>query len=245
MQVAVKTILPATVPDRVTIRRFLREADILKTLQHPHIVGFGEMGETQGLLYFAMDFVPGIDGSRWRKAHSNVEWPRVARLGVQMTEALAFAHDRGFVHRDVKPGNVLIEGASPAESLRVADFGLARTYQSTSMSGLTLDGFAAGSPPYMSPEQILDFRSVKPASDQYGAAATLYFLLAGVPPFGSGVPTHELFRRILERDPIPLLAARPDVPAEFAALVHRAMHRDPKRRFESTLVFRDALSRFR
>ncbi|MFO0864592.1 MAG: FHA domain-containing serine/threonine-protein kinase [Gemmataceae bacterium] len=237
-KVAVKAIRPTLAPTPATTGRFLREAKILQRLRHPNIVEFFETGEANGLLYFVMQFVDGIDGSEWAKRNSKPSAARVVPLALQMADALICAHEQGYVHRDVKPGNVLI---SDGDFLRLADFGLARTYQESSFSGLTLSGTAAGSPSFMAPEQITDFRSVKPPCDQFSAAATLYYMLAGIPPFGSGVPQAELFRRILGGAFTPLDQHRPDVPKALCEAIHRGLHREPDRRFPNMKAFRVGL----
>jgi hypothetical protein len=237
-KVAVKAIRPTLAPGPTTTGRFLREAEILKRLRHPNIVEFFESGEVNGSLYFVMEFVEGIDGGEWAKRNPKPSAERVVRLAKQMADALSCAHQQGFVHRDVKPTNVLIVAG---DTLRLADFGLARTYQESSLSGLTLSGTAAGSPSFMAPEQITDFRSVKPPCDQFSTAATLYYFLAGSPPFGSGVSQAELFRRILGGTFTPLDHHRPDMPKRLCEAIHRALHREPARRFSGMDAFRDAL----
>src|SRR4051794_38930479 len=114
------------------------------------------MGEAGGLLYFAMDFVPGTDANRILKQEGPLSTGRAVRLLCQVLEGLAYAHGRGFIHRDIKPANVLVSGATGREEVRLADFGLARTYQASQLSGLTLAGTTGGSPPFMAPEQVLN-----------------------------------------------------------------------------------------
>lgn len=237
-KVAVKTIRPALAPNPTTTGRFLREADILRRLRHPNIVEFLDMGEASGVLYFVMEFVDGIDGGEWAKRFPKPPAERIVRFAAQMADALHCAHELGFVHRDVKPGNILI---SQGDLLRLADFGLARTYQESTFSGLTLSGTAAGSPSFMAPEQITDFRSVKPPCDQFSTAATLYYLLAGTPPFGGGISQAEIFRRILGGAFVPLEQHRADLPKSLCEAIHRALQREPDRRFPDMRSFRTAL----
>ncbi|MBX9677272.1 MAG: protein kinase [Gemmataceae bacterium] len=237
-KVAVKTIRSALAPNPTTTQRFVREADILKRLRHPNIVEFLDVGEASGVLYFVMEFVEGIDGSEWAKRNPKPSAGRVVRLAIQMADALQCAHELGFVHRDVKPGNILI---SDEDRLRLADFGLARTYQESTISGLTLSGTAAGSPAFMAPEQITDFRSVKPPCDQFSTAATIYYLLAGTPPFGAGISQAEIFRRVLGGAFVPLEQHRTDLPKGVCEALHRALHREPDRRFRDMRAFRTAL----
>lgn len=242
--VAVKTILPKVHPQPESLKRFLREVKILESLRHRHIVAFRDSGEADGLLYFAMDFVPGTDAAKLVQAEGPLPVPRALRLALQAFDALAYAHDLGYVHRDIKPGNILVTGIGADEEIRVADFGLARSYQASPMSGLTMSGVAAGTPQFMPPEQILDFRSVTPAADQYALAATLYFLLAGKPHFEKASSQQDMFRRILQEEPIPLRQHRSDLPEGLAERIHRAMSRKTEDRFPSVRAFAEALRPF-
>ena len=218
--VAIKTIRPAVVPDEATVARFLREADILRQLQHPHIVAFTEMGQAGKLLFFAMEFVPGRNLADVRSSHVGL-FPvgRAVRLVCQMLEALAYAHSRGFVHRDIKPGNVLVAERRTRETVKLADFGLARTYQTSQLSGLTMTGEAGGTPQFMPPEQVLDFRSVKPAADQYATAATLYFLLTGQTLYPGQRKAWMCLLQVLQWQPQPVEKLRPDLPAALATAI--------------------------
>jgi serine/threonine-protein kinase len=242
--VALKAILPAVAPTAEAVGRFLREAAILRGLEHPYIVPFRDMGEAGGLIYFTMDFVPGTDAARIVKEQGPLPAGRAVRLLCQALEALAYAHGRGFVHRDVKPANLLVTEAGGREEVRLADFGLARAYQASWLSGLTLAGTAGGTPAFVAPEQVLNFRAVKPPADQYSAAATLYTLLTGEPVRGRAGSLQELFKRILQEDPVPIRSRRPDIPAALAAAVHRALARRPEERFADVGALRQALLPF-
>src|SRR5262249_48080058 len=152
------------------------EVEILRGLRHRHIVAFHQMGVRNGLLYFVMDFIAGRDAARIVKESGLLAIPRAVRLTCQLLDALAYAHAQGFVHRDIKPGHLLGGGGVGQEGPPLAGLGLARAYQASQFSGLTITGSAGGTPAYMPPEQVRDFRTVKPPADQYAAAATLYNL---------------------------------------------------------------------
>ena len=176
--VALKTIKPAVDPTPVEIDRFLREARILSELDHPNIVAFHEMGESNGLLYFAMDYVAGTDAAQLLKQHGGpLPIARAVDLVCQLLRALDYAHAKGFVHLDVKPSNMLVTQEGGREVVRLSDFGLARIYLTSRMSGLTTNNECGGTAPFMAPEQINDLRATKPSADQYSAAATLYNFL--------------------------------------------------------------------
>src|SRR5206468_1220411 len=131
-----------------------------------------EVGESEGVLYFALEYVRGTDAARLLKRQG----PLTVRLGVRVLcqglRALAFAHAQGVVHRDVKPANLLLGEEDGKQVVKVADFGLARVYQGSPLSGLTLSGDSGGTVAYLAPEQITQFRRARPCSDQYAAAAS-------------------------------------------------------------------------
>src|SRR4029077_5541112 len=132
---------------------------ILSKLQHPNIVAFQDMGQTGELVYFAMELVAGTDANQLVKKEGPLSIGRATRILLQVLDALAYAHQKGIVHRDLKPANILLADGDMA---KVADFGLARTYQESPMSGLTLSGEIGGTPQFMPPEQVRNFRTVKP-----------------------------------------------------------------------------------
>lgn len=238
-RVAIKTIRPAVATSRRETNRFLREARILQQLRHPKIVSFHESGHAGDTLFFVMDYVEGTNAWQILKAGGPLPVGRAVGLVCQALDALAYAHGQGFVHRDVKPSNILV---AEGDLCRLADFGLARAYQASAMSGLTMIGDIGGSIPYMPPEQITDYRSARPAADQYAAAATLYRLLTGryAFEFGKG-PSHERLAKILCDEPVPIHKRRPGISRSLAAAIHRAMEKDPAKRFPAAAHFKDAL----
>jgi serine/threonine-protein kinase len=179
VQVALKTIVPAIAGSPAQVGRFLREVRILCLLNHRHIVPFREMGESRGLFYFAMDYVEGADVGKMLERQGPLPVWTAVRLLCQVLSALAYAHKGGFVHRDIKPSNILVEEKGSKKNVRLADFGLARVYQSSQLSGLTMQGEIGGTFAFMAPEQATHFREARPAADQYSAGATLYNLLTG------------------------------------------------------------------
>ncbi len=239
--VALKTITPNVPGTRGEVDRFLREARILGQLRHEHVVGFRAMGEAGGQLYFAMEYVPGTDAKRILKAEGPLSVGRAVGLVCQVLAALEYAHGQGFVHRDVKPSNVLVTPDGEGESAKLADFGLARVFQSSQMSGLTMAGEMGGTMAFIAPEQITQFRESQPAVDQYAAAATLYNLLTG--RFLHDLPKKfdEQILVILQNPPVAIQARRPDVPRDLAAVIHRGLARDPARRFADVGELRRAL----
>jgi eukaryotic-like serine/threonine-protein kinase len=243
LPVAVKTIKPAVAGTARQIQRFLREAEILRALRHPSIVAFSEIGDAAGELYFAMDYVPGRNAGQIVKEEGPMEVSRAVRLMSPVLDALAFAHSEGFVHRDLKPANILVTGEGSTETAKLADFGLARLYHSSHLSGLTLTGEVGGTIAYMAPEQIINFREVKPAADQYSAAATLYNLLTGFSVFDFPENKQGAFLMILHDDPVPIRKRRPELPPDLADVIHRALEKEPGDRFADAKAMRKALLR--
>jgi serine/threonine-protein kinase len=238
---ALKTIKPAADAGQAAVERFLREASILRELNHPHIVAFRDQGEAHGLLYFVMDFVPGADAARLLERQG--PWPiaRAVRLVCQVLEALEHAHGKGFVHRDIKPANVLVTEVQGREEARLLDFGLARVYLASKLSGLTLAGQVAGTAAFMAPEQIVSFRECGPAADQYAVAAMLYNLLTGqhVHDFPSAYQDRLLL--ILNDRAVPIRSRRQEVPEGLARFIHRALAKEPGERFADVRALRQSL----
>jgi serine/threonine-protein kinase len=166
-------------------------------------------------------------------------------MAAQILKGLDHAHRLGFVHRDIKPENILI-GRNPSGllSVKISDFGLAKSYRSIGLSGLTFSGEMRGTIPFMPPEQMLDFKTVKPSGDIYATTATLYFLLTGQfihDHVGEGVDVVQL---VLEQAPIPIRERRPEIPPQLAAVIDRGLSRDPADRFPSASALRQALRPF-
>jgi serine/threonine-protein kinase len=243
-RVAVKTIIPVVKVAPSQVQRFVREANILRQLDHVNIVRFHEAGELDGILYLAMSYVEGTDAARMLREQGALPVKTAIRMTCQLLSALEYAHDKGFVHRDIKPANMLIEEGAGKRTVKLADFGLARVYQESRMSGLTIEGDVGGTVAFMAPEQITGFRQTKPAADQYAAAATLYNLLCGQLLFDFDKTKGSSLDKVLKEEPIPLLQRRADLPPELAAVIHRALLKDPERRFPDVRTFRAALKAF-
>jgi serine/threonine-protein kinase len=241
-RVALKTITPAAGYDVRQVKRFQREIEILKQLDHHHIVPFLDQGEAAGMLYLAMGYVEGTDAAKM--LHQGPLPIRTAvGIACQLLSALTYAHQKGFVHRDIKPANVLIAEEGGKKSVKLADFGLARVYQQSQLSGMTREGDVGGTIAFMAPEQITGFRETPPAADQYSAAATLYTLLSGQFPLDFP-PDADRFQVVLRSAPVPLLSRRADVPPDLASVIHRALAKEPAQRFPDVRALRNELKGF-
>lgn len=243
-EVAVKTVHPTQISNPQITTRFLREAETLGRFNHPNIVTFHEAGAVGGLLYFVMEYVAGTDVGKVLLEKPRVEMRTAIRLAIQVLDALAHAHARGMVHRDIKPANVLLADLPNGKrQVKLADFGLARVYRASQISGLTHLGDLGGTPAYMPPEQITNYREVMPAADQYSTAAMLYHMLTGkwvfdLPPMPAGLLT------ILNKEPVSLSSRRPDLPMSLGEVIHKAMAKKPADRFPDVVAFKQALVPF-
>jgi len=245
-RVALKTIGLAAGCSERDVARFLREAQILSELDHPNIVRFYKMGSTNELTFFTMDHIPGTDAGRRVVCHGPLPMTEAIDIACQALDALEYAHRRGFVHRDVKPSNLLLTDTQGVPTCKLVDFGLARIYQDSPISGLTLAGTIGGTVPFMPPEQITSYREATPAADQYSAAATLYFLLTAKHIFRfSDTTPHERLKIVLFNDPIDIARRRPETPAELGHIIHRALSKTPEDRYPSAAAFRQALAAYR
>ena len=244
LTVALKTIAPARGADRKQIDLFLRECHILAELDHPHVVGFREVGEAGGLVYLAMEFVDGPDLGARLRAQGPEDVGIAVRIVCQVLGGLAHAHAKGFVHRDIKPANILIGRGGGKRVAKLADFGLARVYEASKLSGLTMQGEVGGTPWFMAPEQVTHYREVRPAADQYSAAATLYTLLTDGPTHNFPRDLGGPLAHLVTAAPVLIANRRPDIPPGLAAVIHTALNREPGDRYPDVLEFRRALMPF-
>jgi serine/threonine-protein kinase len=244
--VALKVLIKDGAATSRDVAQFLREAQILRQLQHPHITRFLDLNKSRGRLYLVMEYVPGIDaGRRLKQGRAALSDKRAVDWACQCLEALQYAHDLGFVHRDIKPSNILVADARGQDLVKLADFGLARVYEASHLSGLTISGDLAGTPPFLPPEQITHYREARPAGDLYAIGATLYHLLTGV--FAYDFPARQELRilKILQENPVPIASRRPDLPPGLAAIIGRSLERNPADRFPDARAMRVALEPFR
>jgi pSer/pThr/pTyr-binding forkhead associated (FHA) protein/predicted Ser/Thr protein kinase len=242
--VALKTIHPQHTADQRQVERFLREANLLRVLNHHNIIAFRDMGDHRGELYFAMDFIRGKDLSKLLDKGRPLEQRLAVRLTTQVLYALQHAHEKGIVHRDIKPSNILLAADDPPRPVRVADFGLGRVYQSSQISGLTVTGDVGGTLAYMPPEQISQFRQAMPPADQYSTAAMLYQMLTGRYVYDLPKAIGQGFLMILNEPVVPIRRRNPNISEELAQVIHKALEREPKDRWPDVRAFRKALEPF-
>ena len=242
--VALKVIKPVVAAREAVLGRFLREASILRKLEHPNIVRFHDIGFAEGRLYFAMEYVDGTSVADTLKARGPLAIPAAVGLTRHVLRALGYAHALGFVHRDIKPANVLTTKEGGKSRAKLADFGLAKIYQESSLSGMSVTGQMGGALAYMPPEQITHFREARPPADIYALGATLYTLLTGRRIFDFKGRAEQQVTRILFENPTPIQSHRPEVPDALAAIIHKALAKAPADRFPDAGTMKDALAPF-
>ena len=216
--------------------RFLREIRIEAGLTHPHILPLHDSGEAAGLLYYVMPYVEGESLRERLLREGRLPLADALRIGCEVADALDHAHRHGFVHRDIKPGNILLSGTHSY----LCDFGVARALRAAGESEITEVGIALGTPGYMSPEQGSAADDIDGRSDIYSLGCVLYEMLAGAPPF-TGPNARATFTRRLTQQASPLRRMRQEVPASLEMAVERALQTDPGDRFQTAAELRDVL----
>ena len=225
-EVAIKVVSPS-VMTAVAGERFLREIRITAQLQHPNILSLIDSGEAAGLLYSVMPFVDG-ESLRERLMGQQLPVGEALLLAREVAEALDYAHHRGIIHRDVKPVNILLSNGHAV----VADFGIARAIGLASGNSLTAKGLPIGTAAYMSPEQAQGSTGGDPRSDVYSLGCVLYEMLTGRMAFG-GASLREVLAKQASGQPTPVQTVRPEVPDAVAAVVTRALAKQPEQRYQS------------
>lgn len=238
-QDALKILRAGVSADDEYRQRFEREADIAATLWHPHIVGVHDRGEHDGQLWIAMDYVPGTDTARFVREHHAKGLPAkyVDEIVRAVADALDYAHQRGLLHRDVKPANILLSDTQSADRrILLADFGIARW--SDDVSGLTATNMTVGTVSYAAPEQLMG-NTVDGRADQYALAATAYELLTGRPPFQNSNPAVVISQHLSALPPA-IGDHRPEL-AHLDPVFAKALAKEPADRFDRCADFARAL----
>jgi Tol biopolymer transport system component len=217
--------------------RFLREIRLTAQLQHPHILNLLDSGDAGGLLFYVMPYVEGESLRERLTREGQLPVDEVLGLTRMVASALDYAHQRGVIHRDVKPENILLHQGEPM----VADFGVALAAASAGRERLTETGLSLGTPAYMSPEQASAEPRLDGRADQYSLACVVYEMLAGEPPY-TGPTAQAIFAKRLS-EPVPHVSTLRPVPAGVEAAITRALARSPADRFATVAEFAGALLR--
>jgi len=238
-QVAIKVLRP-DVAAAIGAERFLREIAIVARLTHPHVLPLIDSGQAAGSLYYVMPYVRGETLRERLVRERRLALKDALGIARELGAGLDYAHREGFVHRDVKPENVLLADGHAV----LADFGIARAIFQAGGEHVTEVGLAIGTPEYMSPEQAAGDRELDGRCDVYALACVVYEMLAGEPPF-SGNSARAIVARHLSEPPTPLRARRPDAPAAVEQALARALAKDPADRFARVAEFTAALEETR
>lgn len=244
--VAIKTLLPEVAVSEQSLKRFMREIEVASSLRHPNIVSYIEHGTHNGIVYLVTEYVTGMDASKLAKHRGGrLNYKEVVKIIEQTLAALDFAHTKGFVHRDIKEQNILVEGHYPNYLAKLTDFGLSKSYKQTGMSGVTMVGDVAGTIAYMPPEQVRDFKEVRPPSDIYAVGMTAYSLLTGTHPLDispkAGIS--ETVKAIFEKPLIPISSRMSDVPSGVSMVFEKALAKHAEMRWRTAGEMREALLR--
>lgn len=243
--VAIKTLLPEFAVSEKHMRRFMREIDVAASLKHPSIVQFLDRGTHNGVVYLVTEFIEGSDAGKLADARGGrLPAEETLQIILQSLDGLSYAHAQGFIHRDIKDQNILVKGSFPNLSAKLTDFGLAKSFAQSGMSGVTMAGEMAGTLAYMSPEQLKNFRDVKPQSDIYAIGMTAYSLLSGQLALSVRASANmaETIKAIFEQTPVPLRQRAPHLPKAVCEVIDRALVKDPSQRWKSAQAMRTALT---
>ncbi len=234
-KVALKVLKPELAAV-VGAERFLAEIQVTANLQHPHILPLHDSGEADGFLFYVMPFVEGETLRVRIDREKQLPVEEAVALASKVAGALHHAHEHGVIHRDIKPGNILLQDGEPV----VADFGIALAVGAAGSSRLTETGLSLGSPYYMSPEQATGDQAVGASTDTYALGSVLYEMLTGDPPY-MGSTAQAVLGQIISAKPISPTEQRPSIPANVDAALRKALEKLPADRFTAAQEFVRAL----
>src|SRR5437667_1796072 len=236
--VALKVISLGQWASEAHVKRFRREAEAAARLEHPCIVPIYEVGERDGSCYFSMKLVEGVQLDEVARREP-IPIRRAVELIAKVARTVHYAHEHGILHRDIKPGNILLDAKGEPH---LTDFGLARLVESESNVTHTLD--VLGTPSYMAPEQAVgNNAAVSSVTDVYGLGGVLYQLLTGQPPFAGGA-TYETIKLLLDTEPKQPRLLNPKIDRDLSTICLKCLEKDPKRRYSSALALAEDLGRW-
>ena len=239
-KVALKFLPEELEDDVVAARRFRREAETIALLNHPNICTIYDIDEHRGRAFIAMECAAGVNLKTYM-ARKSLETAELVDIALQITRALEAAHAKGIVHRDIKPGNIVV---SPARQVKVLDFGLAKRFGRTETAtlgtdGSTIPGRPMGTANYMAPERILQL-PLDPRSDLFSLGVVIFEMATGRLPFGAPSPP-EIVTNVLEKDPPAVTSLSPERPRDLDRIVKHLLAKRAADRFQSATELADAL----
>ncbi len=240
---AIKVIQPDRSQDLKVLANFEQEARATSRLSHPHTIEIYDFGQTnEGLFFYVMELLPGTNLRDLVEISGPLAPSRAIHFLLQICGALEEAHGLGLIHRDIKPANIFAsERGGIQDFAKLLDFGLVRQIDSESKTPTTKGNFTAGTPAYMSPEQILNYRNIDARSDVYSLGAVAYFLLVGHPPFVRENPLDILSAQVRE-SVTPPISLKPEIGTELNEIILKCLEKSPENRFATASHLRDALS---
>ena len=238
--VALKFLPDELARDPDAVRRFEREAQTIALLNHPHICTIYDLGHSHGRSFIAMERCDGVSLKTYMSRRT-LDTAEIVDIALQITDALAAAHEKGIVHRDIKPGNIVV---SEARQVKVLDFGLARRFRiphtgQMGPDGSTIIGRPLGTANYMAPERILQM-PLDPRSDLFSVGVVLYEMATGRLPFAGASPS-ETVTNIFDKEPVPIRVLAPARPAALEAIVTQSIAKRAEDRFQTAAELRNAL----
>ncbi|HPA18604.1 MAG TPA: FHA domain-containing serine/threonine-protein kinase [Verrucomicrobiae bacterium] len=238
--VAIKIMLSRVAVEKRGREIFEREVSLMRDMRHPHIVGFLDHGCEGTAFYFIMELCDGNLADLIKRSGGRIPLKEAVPIMRDSLKGLEYAHSRGFIHRDLKPHNILLARASGRTIAKVADFGLAKSFIKAGLSGMTVTGSFAGTVEFMPREQISNFKYLKPVSDVWSIGATFYMMLCGQLPreFPAG---HDRVRAVLQNPTIPLSKQQPGLPKALTAAIDRALSDRIDERYPSAVEFSRAI----
>ena len=231
-QMALKVMLSKVAVTKQARETFLREIELTKQLKHKNIVTLLDHGSTGSAFYFLMDYYDGGSVDDLMEQHGGkIPLSEAAPVMLQTLEGLSYVHGQSVVHRDLKPGNILLAGSGSRRVAKVSDLGLGKNYEKAGFSGMTITGGAAGTPPFMPREQVTNFKYVKPTCDVWSIAATYYNMLTGQFPrdFRRG---RDMMQAVLQSPVVPIRRRNSSIPSRVAGVIDKALAEKPKDRYQ-------------
>ncbi len=240
--VAIKLVPPRASGSSAKVQAFLKQARGLLDLEHPCLTPLRDLGVYRDVFFFVWDFVPGRSAEAILQAEKPLAARRVLRWSHHLLQGLEAAHARGYLFRDLRPSNLVIQEIDGQETAFWTGFGLSRIFSASPFGGLTMTADVLNSAAFLPPESITNYQAPTQAGDQYALAANLYFLFTGEFVYRLPRNHNRRFSILLKEQVVPIQERRPDLPTGLAQVIHRGLSRQPTQRYVSVAAFHQALA---